>query len=191
MKTIFLVASPFNNFEHNFLEQRCVRLGKFDTERTITFIPPDGEFELMRYRVTAPSQPFTLRPTITEEGKTKLSVTLTVSGILNHPHDFSHIEHGLTLLHFVRYPQQHLHSIDMHDPIPQITADFPDDKKAKNVVIKIPMPPTAAAAHSKASKGRARYEPGERALVWRISNFQGMQVMRFPLHKILKWSCFV
>jgi AP-2 complex subunit mu-1 len=29
---------------------RCVRLGKFDAERTITFIPPDGEFELMRYR---------------------------------------------------------------------------------------------------------------------------------------------
>ncbi|CAN0291490.1 unnamed protein product [Discosporangium mesarthrocarpum] len=27
---------------------RCVRLGKFDTDRTITFIPPDGEFELMR-----------------------------------------------------------------------------------------------------------------------------------------------
>ena len=27
---------------------RCVRLGKFDAERTITFVPPDGEFELMR-----------------------------------------------------------------------------------------------------------------------------------------------
>lgn len=27
---------------------RCVKLGKFDADRTITFIPPDGEFELMR-----------------------------------------------------------------------------------------------------------------------------------------------
>ncbi|CAN0480622.1 unnamed protein product, partial [Ectocarpus sp. 12 AP-2014] len=26
---------------------RCVRLGKFDADRTITFIPPEGEFELM------------------------------------------------------------------------------------------------------------------------------------------------
>ena len=26
---------------------RCVRLGKFDADRTITFIPPDKEFELM------------------------------------------------------------------------------------------------------------------------------------------------
>jgi AP-2 complex subunit mu-1 len=28
---------------------QCVKLGKFDAERTINFIPPDGEFELMRY----------------------------------------------------------------------------------------------------------------------------------------------
>jgi AP-2 complex subunit mu-1 len=30
---------------------QCVRLNEFDTNRTISFIPPDGEFELMR-RVT-------------------------------------------------------------------------------------------------------------------------------------------
>lgn len=108
-----------------------MRLGKFDTERTITFIPPDGEFELMRYRITAPSQPFRLMPNISEEGKTRLTVNLKVS------------------------------------------ADFPDDKKALNVVIKIPMPPTAASAKITVGKGRAKYEPGERALVWRISSFQG------------------
>lgn len=27
---------------------QCVRLGKFDADRSITFIPPDGEFELMK-----------------------------------------------------------------------------------------------------------------------------------------------
>ena len=57
---------------------RCVRLGKFDTERTITFIPPDGEFELMRYRVTAPAQPFRLLPSI-EESKTRLTINLKVN----------------------------------------------------------------------------------------------------------------
>ena len=30
---------------------QCVRLNKFDNERLITFIPPDGDFELMSYRV--------------------------------------------------------------------------------------------------------------------------------------------
>ena len=31
---------------------QCVRLSDFKTDRTITFIPPDGSFELMSYRVT-------------------------------------------------------------------------------------------------------------------------------------------
>lgn len=110
---------------------RCVRLGKFDSERTITFIPPDGEFELMRYRVTAPSQPFRLLPNITEQGKTKLVANL------------------------------------------KVTADFPAELRATNVVIRIPMPPTAATARITVDRGRARYEPGERALVWRIATFQG------------------
>ena len=29
---------------------QCVRLSRFDNDRTISFIPPDGEFELMSYR---------------------------------------------------------------------------------------------------------------------------------------------
>ncbi|KGG50647.1 hypothetical protein DI09_60p140 [Mitosporidium daphniae] len=31
---------------------QCVRLNMFDQDRTISFIPPDGEFELMRYRLS-------------------------------------------------------------------------------------------------------------------------------------------
>ena len=27
---------------------QCVKLSKFETEHSISFIPPDGEFELMR-----------------------------------------------------------------------------------------------------------------------------------------------
>lgn len=111
---------------------RCVRLGKFDSERTITFIPPDGEFELMRYRVKSPSQPFRIISNMQEEGKTKLMVNIKVN------------------------------------------AGFAADNKAENVVIKIPMPPTAASALITAARGRAKYVPGERALVWNISAFPGM-----------------
>ena len=31
---------------------QCVRLSKFESDRAISFIPPDGEYELMRYRTT-------------------------------------------------------------------------------------------------------------------------------------------
>ena len=37
------------NFEDMKFHQ-CVRLSKFENERLITFIPPDGEFELISYR---------------------------------------------------------------------------------------------------------------------------------------------
>ncbi|CAM9355930.1 unnamed protein product [Chrysoparadoxa australica] len=59
---------------------RCVRLGKFDADRTITFIPPDGEFELMRYRVTDNvNLPFRIIPAVQEEGRTRVSINLKCS----------------------------------------------------------------------------------------------------------------
>ncbi|CAB3410896.1 unnamed protein product [Caenorhabditis bovis] len=36
---------------------QCVRLSRFDTDRTISFIPPDGAFELMSYRLTTVVKP--------------------------------------------------------------------------------------------------------------------------------------
>ncbi len=35
----------------------CVRLSKFDQERIISFIPPDGEFDLMTYRLDTHVKP--------------------------------------------------------------------------------------------------------------------------------------
>jgi AP-2 complex subunit mu-1 len=110
---------------------RCVRLGKFDAERTITFIPPDGEFELMSYRVTSPSQPFRIMNNISEEGKTKVTVNIRLS------------------------------------------ADFSNNLKAENVVVKIPMPPTAAKTRVTAGKGHAKYVPGKGSLIWTIPSFPG------------------
>ncbi len=36
---------------------QCVRLNKFESERVISFIPPDGEFELMTYRLDTHVKP--------------------------------------------------------------------------------------------------------------------------------------
>jgi AP-2 complex subunit mu-1 len=51
---------------------QCVKLGRFDTDRTISFVPPDGEFELMRYRTTDNvNLPFKIQPVV-NEFKTKV-----------------------------------------------------------------------------------------------------------------------
>ena len=47
---------------------RCVRIGQFDEDRSILFVPPDGEFELMRYSVSNLSLPFRIYPNIMEKG---------------------------------------------------------------------------------------------------------------------------
>ncbi len=45
-------TSPAKTVEmEDFKFHQCVKLNKFESERTITFIPPDGEFELLSYRV--------------------------------------------------------------------------------------------------------------------------------------------
>ena len=36
---------------------QCVRLNRYDKDRTISFIPPDGEFDLMTYRLATPIKP--------------------------------------------------------------------------------------------------------------------------------------
>jgi AP-2 complex subunit mu-1 len=113
---------------------RCVRLGKFDSERTITFVPPDGEFELMKYRVNGNiSLPFKLMPAVQEDGKKRVTLTL------------------------------------------KVTANFGTTKSASNVVVRFPVPPNTARATVKVGAGRAKFEPEQKAIVWRIKKFNGGQ----------------
>ncbi|CAG8559249.1 14129_t:CDS:10, partial [Racocetra persica] len=58
---------------------QCVKLGKFDSDRTISFVPPDGEFELMRYRTTENViLPFRVHPVVNEIGKSRVEYRVTV-----------------------------------------------------------------------------------------------------------------
>ena len=55
---------------------QCVNLGRFNTEKVVSFVPPDGEFELMKYRCQEGiSLPFRVLPIINEMGRTRLEVS--------------------------------------------------------------------------------------------------------------------
>jgi len=61
---------------------QCVKLGKFDTDRTISFIPPDGEFELMRYRSTENiTLPFKVFPNVIEHSRTRLEGKIRIKSL--------------------------------------------------------------------------------------------------------------
>jgi AP-2 complex subunit mu-1 len=112
---------------------QCVKLGNFDNERSISFIPPDGEFELMRYRVqNAIVPPFRLvSPTVRELGKTRLEVQVTVKSVFN----------------------QRLFG--------------------KNVQVTIPTPKNTAKCDIRVSVGKASYDPGKSAIIWKVKKFPG------------------
>ena len=58
---------------------QCVQLSKFDTDRTISFVPPDGEFELMHYRATENvNLPFKVHAIVRELGTTKVEYSIAV-----------------------------------------------------------------------------------------------------------------
>jgi len=61
---------------------QCVRLGKFDVDREIMFIPPDEQFSLMTYRITENIEsPFKLIPNVKVLGRTRLELSLQVTAM--------------------------------------------------------------------------------------------------------------
>jgi len=53
----------------------CVNLSKFASDKVVSFVPPDGEFELMKYRVSENvTIPFKVIAMVKELGRTRVSV---------------------------------------------------------------------------------------------------------------------
>jgi AP-4 complex subunit mu-1 len=54
-------------------------LAEFDSEKTLSFYPPDGEFVLLNYRIAGEFPcPFKIRPSIDQVSPTRLEITITV-----------------------------------------------------------------------------------------------------------------
>lgn len=111
---------------------QCVKLGQFDTDRTISFVPPDGEFELMRYRATENvNLPFKVHAIVREVGTTKVEYSIAIK------------------------------------------ANYGNKLYATNVVVRIPTPLNTAKITERTSQGKAKYEPENNCIVWKVARFVG------------------
>ncbi|TKA73475.1 hypothetical protein B0A55_05944 [Friedmanniomyces simplex] len=111
---------------------QCVKLSNFTNDRTISFIPPDGSFQLMTYRATENvNLPFKVHAIVNEVGKSKVDFSIA------------------------------------------IRANYGSKLFATNVVVKIPTPLNTANTTHRTSQGKAKYEPSENAIVWKIARFTG------------------
>jgi len=110
----------------------CVRLEGFESDRTINFIPPDGEFELMKYRsTTAINLPIKVLSTVIENGTSSVSYTITVK------------------------------------------ANFDAKLSATDISLRIPTPLNATTVDCKVPSGKAKYEPAENVIIWKVPRLQG------------------
>ena len=62
---------------------QCVKLNKFETDRSISFCPPDGEFELMRYRIAdRVIIPFRVICNVLDETRSRLRLQVHVKSLV-------------------------------------------------------------------------------------------------------------
>ena len=77
----------------------------------------------------------------------------------------------------------------------KMIANFSDQLFATHVVVKIPVPKNTSKAKIKHSFGRAKYEPEQQAIVWRVKRFAGKaeciitaEVDLMPTARHKQWS---
>lgn len=118
----------------NFHE--CVHLDEFETGRTLHFLPPDGEFVILNYRITADFRcPFRITPIIEEPpGGYKLDIIVAIRA------DIPEANHGTNVVIRVPLPRATLScSFDFPNEIPGSSAEFNNtEKKAVWTIRKFP-----------------------------------------------------
>lgn len=113
---------------------QCVSLEKFDRDRIIRFVPPDGSMELMRYHV-----------------RDNLNLPFKVSPIVTYSSSGTAVDYRITLKSL-----------------------FPSKLTAKDVSLKIPVPPETLDCKIDVSNGSCKFVPEEKAMVWTFNKYNGL-----------------
>ena len=131
---------------------QCVRLSRFENDRTISFIPPDGEFELMSYRLNTQVKPLIWVECLVESHSgSRMEYMLKVCNFLN-PEGARIVTNVLVL---------------------QAKAQFKRRSTANNVEIIVPVPEDADSPRFRTNIGTVHYAPEQSAIIWKIKQFGG------------------
>lgn len=73
----------------------CVDLSEWETTRTLSFIPPDGEFVVLNYRMTGEyAAPFRIFPSVQETAPNKVDIVCTIRAEMPSNHFVSACYHA-------------------------------------------------------------------------------------------------
>ncbi|ETN99343.1 hypothetical protein RFI_38138, partial [Reticulomyxa filosa] len=71
---------------------KAVRLTRYDQDKTIMFTPPDGEFELMAYRINKVALPFSVQHEIDERGRNRIEYNITIKSKFENYHQANNVK---------------------------------------------------------------------------------------------------
>lgn len=112
---------------------QCVSFEKFDEQRIIQFVTPQGQTELMKYHINNNLKiPFKVTPVVSQ----------TFTGSMNY-----HIT---------------------------LKSLFPSKLSAKNLLLRIPVPPGTIDCKISVSNGNCNFVPEENAIIWKFNKYNGL-----------------
>ncbi|XVF43951.1 hypothetical protein PTKIN_Ptkin02bG0081800 [Pterospermum kingtungense] len=143
---------------------QCVRLARFENDRTISFVPPDGSFDLMTYRLSTQVELF--------------ASDFSLSLLLSANHLFLMINYGDYSCFQVKpliwvEAQVEKHSRSRVEIMVKARSQFKERSTATSVEIAVPVPADASSPNVRTSMGSAVYAPENDALMWKIRSFPG------------------
>lgn len=138
----------------NFHE--CVNLDQFQSARTLSLIPPDGEFVVMNYRITGDFRaPFRIFPIVEETSAHKVELILKIRA------DIPENNYGA--------------NVTIRFPVPRNAATVHPELMAASAVTSGPraaVPGTAVAGGGTGGQA-AEYRAKDRQVIWQIKKFVG------------------
>lgn len=133
---------------------QCVRLDDFVADRTITFIPPDGNFELMTYRLPSPSGTFST------EGSSASPLLLFIPEITTNVYSGTRVE-ILFKLKSNMNPSNPNYKKRVNNSSTiicnELTVEIPIEEDAMNLKFKNPR-----------KLGKIQYKPEKNCIQWKI-----------------------
>ncbi|KAG5138083.1 hypothetical protein JHK82_022814 [Glycine max] len=129
---------------------QCVRLARFENDRTISFIPPDGSFDLMTYRLSTQVKPLVwVEAQVEKHSKSRIEIMVKARSQFKE-------RRPLYMYLLLQTTQENLFY-----------------STATNVEIELPVPADATNPNVRTSMGSASYAPEKDALIWKIRSFPG------------------
>ena len=154
--SVQVLSTRYNNRNIFSSDLLLIIITRFENDRTISFIPPDGEFELMSYRLNT-------------HVSFVVSILLLIGSFSCDVVIIIDVQQVKPLIWIESVIERHAHS--RVEYMIKARSQFKRRSTANHVEVVVPVPADADSPKFKTSVGSVRYVPEQNVLIWSIKSF--------------------